>query len=87
MLNLRDGYRAYLVEMRALSTDSNGRDIYVGLTHEESERYHTLSSPLMRSGTHEEDEEYMALDDKHNLARMQVLDAEHIKRTENPAQH
>jgi hypothetical protein len=41
MLNLRDGYRAYLVEMRALSTDSNGRDIYVGLTHEESERYHS----------------------------------------------
>lgn len=85
MRTLRDDYRAYLVQMRALSVDSNGRDVYVGLTHEESERYNTLSNPVMRSGTPEEEAEYMALDEKHNLARTQVLDAECIERTGNPA--
>ncbi len=84
MRTLRDEYRAYLMEMRALSKDSNGRDVYVELTHEESERYNTLSNPMMRSGTPEEEAEYMALDEKHNLARIQSLDDERIECTGNP---
>ena len=86
MLNLTDGNRAYLNEMRALSSDLSGNEVFVGLTREESERYVVLSNPL-RSGSFEENEEYIALDDRHNLARMQVLGAEHVKRTESPTEH
>lgn len=86
MLKLTDGERHYLLEMRAISTDSEGRDIFVGLTSEESERYHLLSNPL-RQGTFEEKDEYLALNEKHEKARHQVLAAEHIKRTESPSLH
>jgi len=86
MLKLTEGEQNYLLEMRALSTDSQGRDIFVGLTSEESERYHFLSNPL-RHGTYEENEEYLSLNAKHENARHQVLAAEHIKRTESPSMH
>lgn len=86
MLKLTEGEKNYLLEMRALSTDPQGRDIFVGLTADESERYHFLSNPL-RHGTYEENEEYLAFNQKHEQARHQVLAAEHIKRTEAPSLH
>ncbi|MEZ0194269.1 hypothetical protein AB9U01_09410 [Pseudomonas qingdaonensis] len=86
MLRLTEGEKHYFLEMRALSTDAEGNDIFVGLTSDESERYHFLSNPL-RHGAPEENEEYLALNQKHELARHQVLAAEHIKRTESPTQH
>lgn len=86
MLKLTEGEKHYLLEMRALSTDVRGRDIFVGLTSEESERYHFLSNPLF-SGTYEEKEEYLELNQKHERARHEVLAAEHVKRTEAPSIH
>ncbi|WP_237142934.1 MULTISPECIES: hypothetical protein [Pseudomonas] len=86
MLNLTDSNRAFLNEICALSTDLKGREIFVGLTREESERYLLLSDPL-RSSPLEEKDEYIALDEKYNLARMQVIGAEHLLHTENPPLH
>lgn len=68
MLKLTEGEKRYLLEMRALSTDSQGKDIFVGLTSDESVRYHFLSNPH-RHGTYEENEEYLALNEKHEIAR------------------
>jgi len=85
MLKLTEGDKRYLEELRALSTDSQGRDIFVGLTSEESERYYFLSNPHRHNP--DDGKEYLALHEKHELARHQVLAAEHIKRTESPTQH
>ncbi|WP_030141980.1 hypothetical protein [Pseudomonas fluorescens] len=86
MLKLTEGEKHYLLEMRALSVDAQGRDIFVGLTSEESERYHFLSNPHF-SASYDEKDEYLALDQKHERARRDVLDAEHVKRTEAPSIH
>ncbi len=86
MLRLTEGEKHYLLEMRALSTDSQGNDIFVGLTSSESERYHFLSNPL-KSMEHSEREEYLALHEKHEIARLLILDAENTLRVENPSKH
>lgn len=86
MLELTESNRAFLKEIRALSTDQHGQEIFVGLTRCESERYIVLSEPL-RVATFEEKGEYLFLDEKYNLARMQVIGAEHMLRTENPPIH
>jgi len=86
MLNLTDAERAFLLDLRALSTDSSGNEIYVGLSLRESERYRFLSDPL-RHSTFEEKDEYLALNDKHERVRLQILDAENTRRVENPSQH
>lgn len=84
MLDLTDGLRAFLMTLESLSTDFNGREIYVGLTRYETERYHFLSGPL-RYRTPEERDEYLALHTKHELVRKQVLCAKGTKRVDNPA--
>lgn len=86
MLRLTEGEKHYLLEMRALSTDTKGNDVFVGLTSDESERYHFLSDPF-KSSDHTEREEYLALHEKHEIARLQVLDAENTLRVEQPSRH
>lgn len=86
MLRLTEGEKNYLLEMRALSTDTQGNDVYVGLTSSESERYHFLSDPH-KSLERSESEEYLALNDKHELARLLVIDAENTLRVEKPSRH
>ena len=81
MLNLTDGERHYLQETRALGRDADGNEVFVGLTLEESERFHFLSNPHRQSSSEEYDE-YLKLHDKHEIARMQVLAVDHLKRTE-----
>lgn len=89
MLDINDADRAYLNELRALSTDSFGNEIFVGLTLEESIRFAVLSKRGLMSGNRSFDdgEEYLALHDKHEMARMRVLAAEHVARTESPTKH
>lgn len=86
MLNLTDSNRAFLNEIRALNTDEHGREIFVGLTRKESERYLSLSDVDKHLSTAEKDE-YLKLDEQYNHARMQVIGAEHLLRTENPPIH
>jgi hypothetical protein len=85
-LPLDDQSRALLNEIRALNTDQFDREIFVGLTREESERYVALSMATRHKSLEEQDE-YLSLDEKYNNERMQVIGAEHLLRTENPPIH
>lgn len=69
MLNLTEGYRASLSRANALDKDQHGKEIFVGLTHAESQRYQTLSDPL-RACSLLEHLEFLQLDDKHHQAHV-----------------
>jgi hypothetical protein len=83
-MNLTNNERAYLQELRSLSTDSEGREVYIGLSHEESEEYRVLVQALDdhrsfqgRMEDHQRARDhYVKLDDKHEAARFQLLEVE-----------
>jgi hypothetical protein len=85
-----DGERAYLQEMRALATDLQGREVLIGLTFEETEFYLAHSREMMSSDElgpnhhHEDGERYLALHEKQERARFEVLAAENQKRVDKP---
>ena len=78
-----DADRDVLNEMRALSTDSEGREILVGLTIEETVFYMEYVRNRMQ-GHSQNGARYLELHEKHECARFAVLGAEHYVRTENP---
>lgn len=98
---INEADRAYMEEMRMLTRDADGREVLVGLTFEESEWY--LAHVEADVGTADEraarladmtpeehdaeTERYLALHDKHELARMEVLGAEHQLREVKPTRH
>lgn len=86
MLKLTDSNRAFLNEIRALNSDEQGQEIFVGLTRKESERYLELGEIDKHLSAKEQDE-YLKLDEQYNHARMLVIGAEHLLRTENPPIH
>lgn len=89
MANFPDHERAYLLEMRALATDEQGRDVLVGLTHEETEAYLDYARSRLR-GNHNpacSGEDYLRLHEKHEIARLAVLGAETEKRVGDPPIH
>ena len=65
MLNLEGWNRKLLTKQRALSTDSDGKEIFVGLTREKSERY----IELVASDDPNDSDEFIGLDKKHMAAR------------------
>lgn len=79
--------RVYLKEMRAISSDSQGREILCGLTREETLFYMAHSRAFV-SGNRDRDrdnrDEYLKLHDKHELARLEILGAEAYIRNEAP---
>jgi len=80
-----DAERDVLNEMRALSTDSEGREILVGLTIEET--VFCMEYVRNRMQGHNDSQNgarYLELHEKHECARFAVLGAEHYIRTENP---
>lgn len=82
------GERAYLDEMRMLSTDNAGNEIFAGLTVEESKEYYNFSRPSHRfNGDDEAQERYLALNEKMQRARFAVLGAEIVARDYKPTQH
>lgn len=88
MYEFTDGERAYLAEMRALTTDVEGREVLVGLTAEETAVYmaHSrarLAGKPFRAGS----KKYLGLREKHERARLEVLGAEIFVRTETPQRH
>ena len=90
MFELSDSDREYFTEMRALTRDTQGREVLVGLTFEETVEYVTYSKSSMSGKTTYDPEardHYLELHDKHQRARFQVLGAEHVLRTENPVRH
>ena len=88
MIDLDDGERAYLVEMRALSTDSNGQEVFVGLTSEETAFYVAHNKRALVGGTDpDETDRYLELNEKHEAARLGVIFAEVELRTDSPPRH
>ncbi len=88
MLELQPGARAYLSEIRALSTDQDDNDVFVGMTIKESIWYANYLEESF-SGTVERfdgsQEKYLALHDKHEEARRTVLAGESLMRAQGPA--
>jgi hypothetical protein len=86
-----DKHRAHLTEMRAIATDQDGREVLVGLTFEETEWYFDYQAQRL-SGQRGRDHttnrrRFLALYEKHEQARLQVIGAEFQKQTDNPTSH
>lgn len=84
MLKLQPDARAYLTEIRALSTDEDNNDVFVGLTTKESVWYANYLEESFNGNADRSDgsqEKYLALHDKHEEARRTVLAGESLLRT------
>lgn len=87
MLKLEPGARAYLSEIRALSTDKDDNDVFVGLTVKESIWYADYLEESFSGTADRQDgsqEKYLALHDRHEEARRTVLAGESLLRTLKP---
>ncbi len=83
MLKFEPGARAYLKEIRALSTDRDDNEVFVGMTIEESVWYQNyLEESFSGTADHSDgsEEKYLALQDKHEEARRTVLAGESLMR-------
>lgn len=83
MLKLQPDARAYLLEIRALSTDQDDNEVFVGLTVEESIWYQNYLEASFSGNTDRLDgseEKYLALHDRHEEARRTVLAGESLMR-------
>lgn len=87
MLKLEPGARAYLSEIRALSTDKDDNDVFVGLTVKESVWYADYLEESFSGNIDRHDgsqEKYLALHDRHEEARRTVLATESLMRAHKP---
>jgi hypothetical protein len=77
-MNFTEAERFYLEDMRALSTDGEGREVFIGLSAEESAEFYefTRIEAIERSKTSEERDRYLELHEKHEKARLQIVAAE-----------
>jgi hypothetical protein len=83
-----DEERAYLVEMRAISTDANGKEVLVGLHVYETAFYMDYARSYRKPDRDPRNrDKYLMLHEKHQLARLQVIGAEHHVRMESPIRH
>lgn len=83
MLKLEPGARAYLSEIRALSTDQDDKEVFVGMTATESIWYQNYLEESFSGNTDrsdESEEKYLALHHKHEEARRTVLAGESLMR-------
>lgn len=92
-LSLIDSEIAWYTLMRALSTDARGRMTLVGLTVEESIQYveYVRRRAARAKGWREYQKanrpKYLELEQKHQQARCQVLNAENERGLTKPSQH
>ncbi len=77
-MKLIDEHRAFLTETRALARDEQGRDVLAGLSLEETELY---LRELNESGA---SDRWLELDDRHQLAMMEMISAENEARQAGP---
>jgi hypothetical protein len=90
VLNISEGEREYLKEMRMLTTDSQGNEQLVGLNLEESQFYLRFSQSRPRSlepGSDEDRERYLYLNEKLEHARLSVIAAEAEARINPSSRH
>lgn len=86
MFEFTENERIYLKEMRAISTDAQGMEVLVGLTIEETAFYMARSRAFLSGNRHRDNrDKYLALHEKHERARLEVIGTEHYVRTENPS--
>ena len=83
-MKLQPGERAYLTEIKALSTDENGNERFVGLTPQESVWYQdylqaSFDGTADRAGVSEA--KYLALHDRHEEMRRTVLAGDSLMRS------
>lgn len=80
--------RAYLKEIRALSTDSQGREVLVGLTFDETVFYVTyIREQANDIRSRDDNDKYLELHEKHERARITVLGAENQLQNNSPTRH
>ena len=78
----------FLRDMRAIATDDKGRKVLVGLTFEETETYMSHRRKFLTGGRDRADRKAcIALANKHQKARLEVLGTEIFVRTQNPHRH
>lgn len=84
MLEFEPGARAYLLEIRALSTDKDDNEVFIGMTVKESVWYQNYLEESFGGTSDRSDgseERYLALQDKHEEARRTVLAGESLMRS------
>jgi hypothetical protein len=88
MFEFTEAERVRLTEMFAITKDSQGREVLVGLSLDETAIYMALHRKF-RTGEHDSEggEVYLKLHDKHERERFKVIGAEHFLRTKNPPRH
>ena len=87
MLEFQPGARAYLSEIRALSTDQDDNDVFVGMTVKESVWYANYLEASFSGTANRDDgsqEKYLALHDRHEEARRTVLASESLLQMHKP---
>jgi hypothetical protein len=79
-------FRDHLTEMRAIGKDPEGREVLVGLTFDETAWYFDYLATRTGGGRRSsaDRDRYLALHNKHEMVRLQVLGAEVQKRTDKP---
>ena len=85
MLEFQPGARAYLSKIRALSTDADHNVVFVGLTAKESVWYADYLEASFGGTADRSDrlqEKYLALQDRHEEARLEVLTNEGLTEPE-----
>lgn len=88
MFEFTDDERAHLNEMHAITTNSAGQELLVGLNEEETAFYMQYCREFAVGRRHREDSKrYLELHDKREKARFAVLGAEIELRNENPPRH
>jgi hypothetical protein len=85
-LPLRDEERPFKEAMSRLSADADGNEIYIGLTREETEWLLNYRS-RWGSVSNEERKRAISLQDRHKVARLQVLSALREMRDTNPTKN
>ena len=92
-LPLTPNERLWHTEMKGLSTDAAGNEILVGLTVEESiflleyVRVRAERGPGYREYRNAHFAKYTELQNKHDIARLQVLQAESARKRDDPTAH
>ncbi|RRN55987.1 hypothetical protein EIM48_10035 [Pseudoxanthomonas sp. SGNA-20] len=89
MIDLEEDERNYLLEMRALTTNANGEEVFAGLTVDESVFYASYIKRA-RAGdiaTPVETDRYILLNHKHETVRRGIISDEARLRIDNPLRH
>lgn len=89
MIDLEEDERNYLLEMRALTTNAKGEEIFAGLTVEESVFYacHIKKVSAGDIATSAERDRYLLLNHKHEAVRRSIISDEAMLRIDNSLRH